>query len=170
MLSRRLLLSTMKADNGPLVLYDNGIVAPEAGSWIKGYVYNSKCVAQDTGAIIELGSTVNTARASMHIEKPLDLSPYSKLCIETAANSATTRLFVSLATDNPEQLYTQHTATGRYQWESIAAGVVTFEWNFKNEAFAGVEPFNEAANYYVCIYAGTPNQSTTCKITRVWLE
>lgn len=170
MLSRRLLLSAIKAGNEPLVLYNNGIIPPAVGSWVKGYVYNNKCVAQDTGAIIELGSTVNTARASMHIEKPLNLSPYSKLCIETAANSATTRLFVSLATESPEQLYTQHTATGRYQWESIAAGVVTFEWNFKDEVFAGVEPFNEAANYYVCIYAGTPNQSTTCKIARVWLE
>lgn len=167
--ARRLLMHTV-GSRGPLILYDNGIVALEAGSWIKGYVYNSRCVARDTGAILELGSTVNTARASMYTENLLDLSKYTKLCVETAANSATTRLFVSLATENPELLYTQHTNTGRYYWEAIAAGIVTFEWNFKNEASAGEEPFNEAANYYVCIYAGTPNQSTTCKITRVWLE
>lgn len=167
---RRALLNIKKGGFEPLVLYDNGFVAPEVGAWVKGYVYNSKCVARDTGAIIELGSTVNTARASMYVENSLNLSKYSKLCIETAANSAVTRLFVSLATENPQLLYTQHTATGRYQWDTIAAGVVTFEWNFKDEVFAGAQPFNESLKYYVVIYAGTPDQNTTCKITKVWLE
>lgn len=167
---RRVLLNIKKGGFEPLILYDNGIVAPEVGAWVKGYVYNSKCVAQDTGAILEMASTVNTARASVYGEKPLNLSAYSKLFVETAANSAATRFFVSLATESPELLYTQHTNTGRYQYESINAGVVNFEWSFKDECFAGEEPFNEAANYYVCLYAGTTNQSTTCKITKVWLE
>lgn len=170
MLSRRLLLSAMKADNGPLVLYDNGIVSPEAGSWLKGYVYNSSCIARDTGAILEMASTMNTARASVYAQNPVNLSAYTKLCVEMAANSAATRFFVSLATGNPQLLYTQHTSTGRYQYGDLNAGTNVFEWIFREEKQAGLEPFNDSLSYYVCLYAGTTNQNTTCKITRVWLE
>ena len=165
---RRLMLSNSKESESP-ILYDNGVVSSMAGSFVKGFVYNTACIARDTGEYIELATPAINRRASMYTEKTFGLSKYSKLCISIAAMPESGNFYVSLTTADPELLYTEQTDTGIVQYKSIDAGAQVFEWNFRDEKYSG-QDFDDAAKYHLCIYAGTKAASSVLRIDRIWLE